>query len=287
MWQALAVRDFRLLWASEAVSSSATSSTSWRCRGWSSTSPGPASPWAPCSSRRRPAGAHAAAVRRPRRPPAAADPDARRPPRPRGVVVGAMAALVLSGRDVAAAARRCSGPCSACSTRSTCRPSRRSCRGPLEAERLPSANSLLQGTLQLTSIVGPPLAGAFIVVVGIGDRVRHRRRLVLPRGRGRPPDLERRRGHGGDRRRQATATTRTGRAGRPPGTPSAPLEEAQPSFLTAIRDGIRYVLADSPLAMTLLLSMILNFALNGPGRWSGCRGSRRSGSTPGRRASAC
>ena len=38
----------------------------------------------------------------------------------------------------------------------------------LDADRLPSANALLQGTYQLTSIVGPPIAGAMIAVSSTG-----------------------------------------------------------------------------------------------------------------------
>ena len=38
----------------------------------------------------------------------------------------------------------------------------------MEAERLPSANALLQGTLQMASIAGPPLAGIVIAIAGTG-----------------------------------------------------------------------------------------------------------------------
>ena len=38
----------------------------------------------------------------------------------------------------------------------------------VEAERLPSANALLQGTLQMASIAGPPLAGIVIAIAGTG-----------------------------------------------------------------------------------------------------------------------
>ena len=38
----------------------------------------------------------------------------------------------------------------------------------LEVERLPSANAMLQGTYQLASIVGPPIAGAVIAVSSTG-----------------------------------------------------------------------------------------------------------------------
>ena len=38
----------------------------------------------------------------------------------------------------------------------------------LEVERLPSANAMLQGTYQLASIVGPPIAGAVIAVSTTG-----------------------------------------------------------------------------------------------------------------------
>ena len=38
----------------------------------------------------------------------------------------------------------------------------------VEADRLPSANALLQGTLQMASIAGPPLAGIVIAIAGTG-----------------------------------------------------------------------------------------------------------------------
>ena len=108
--------------------------------------------------------------------------------------------------------------------------------------------------------MGPPLAGAFIVAFSTGaafviDSVSFfvaAAIVLLISGKGAMTagiDAAQTTGDGAERNRRRRR-------------PAA--AEAQPSFLTAIRDGIRYVLADSPLAITLLLSMILNFALNGP-----------------------
>jgi hypothetical protein len=132
----------------------------------------------------------------------------------------------------------------------------------LDADRLPSGNSLLQGTLQLASIVGPPLAGAFIVVVGTGaafvvDSISFFAAaaiVLLISGQG--------------------AVTAAVAAVAPPAPVPAyphdpvpvhgPSAEPQPSFLAAITEGVRYVLADPPLRTTLVISMLINLALNGP-----------------------
>jgi MFS transporter, DHA3 family, tetracycline resistance protein len=59
----------------------------------------------------------------------------------------------------------------------------------------------------------------------------------------------------------AAAGTETATDAQPAPPPDA---HAHPSFAAAIAEGIRYVLADPPLRTTLLISMLINFALNGP-----------------------
>ena len=123
----------------------------------------------------------------------------------------------------------------------------------LEVERLPSANALLQGTYQLASIVGPPIAGAVIAVSDDGRGVRRRRDVVRPGG-----DRDRDDRPAGRPRRAAMADPR-----RRNGPGQAPAEVHEP-FLAAIRGGIRYVLGDRALVVTMVISLVLNFALNGP-----------------------
>ena len=48
------------------------------------------------------------------------------------------------------------------------------------------------------------------------------------------------------------------------GSAPGPAAEAHEPFLAAIATGIRYVLADNALRTTMLIALVLNFALNGP-----------------------
>ena len=167
MWRALAVRDFRLLWSSEAVSVIGDQfhfvALSWLVIDL--TRSGLA------------LGTILIAIAVPRALmllPFGVLAD-RRPPRTlmlvahlaRGVVVGAIAALVLSGSAsllLLAVLGAVFGALDALYL-----PAQQSfLPRTLDADRLPSGNSLLQGTLQLCGIVGPPLAGAFIVAIGTG-----------------------------------------------------------------------------------------------------------------------
>ena len=167
MWRALAVRDFRLLWSSEAVSVFGDQfhfiALSWLVIDL--TRSGLA------------LGTILIAIGVPRALmllPFGVLAD-RRPPRNlmlvahlgRGVVVGAIAALVLSETatlPLLAVLGAVFGVLDALYL-----PAQQSfLPRTVEAARLPSANSLLQGTLQLTTIVGPPLAGAFIVAFSTG-----------------------------------------------------------------------------------------------------------------------
>jgi hypothetical protein len=113
----------------------------------------------------------------------------------------------------------------------------------LEAERLPSANALLQGTYQLASIAGPPIAGAIIAVstTGVAFAVDATSFVVA-----------------------AIVIAMIGRPAPSAGPATAqPAEEPEP-FLAAIGGGIRYVAADRALWVTMAISLVLNFALNGP-----------------------
>ena len=181
----------------------------------------------------------------------------------RGAVVGAMAALVLTGTAslpllallgaVFGAADALYLPAQQAFLPRT-----------LEPERLPSGNALLQGTMQLASIVGPPIAGAAIAVTQHRVRLRHRRRVIPARGRGhrddpqpclRPTAAGRRDGPGPSGRRRR-------RDGPGPGPGREPA--ADEPFVAAITRAVRYVLADKALRTTMLIALVLNFALNGP-----------------------
>ena len=280
MWRALAVRDFRLLWSSEAVSVFGDQfhfvALSWLVIDL--TRSGLA------------LGTILIAIGVPRALmllPFGVLAD-RRPPRNlmlvahlgRGVVVGAIAALVLSetaSLPLLAILGAVFGVLDALYL-----PAQQSfLPRTVEAGRLPSANSLLQATLQLSTIVGPPLAGAFIVAFSTGaafviDSVSFFVAAVivlLISGKGAMTA-------GID---AAQATERRRRVDRRiPGR----RRTAQPSFLTAIRDG-------DPLRPGGLAARDHPAAVDDPelrpqraGRGGACRGWRRSGSTPGPRGSA-
>lgn len=261
MWRALAVRDFRLLWSSEAVSVIGDQfhfvALSWLVidltRSGLALGTVLIASSVPRAIMLLPFGVLAD----------------RRPPRTlmllahllRGVVVGVIAALVLTqaaSLPVLAALGAVFGALDALYL-----PAQQSfLPRTVEAERLPSANSLLQGTLQLSSIIGPPIAGAFIVLVGIGSAFVIDSLsffvaagiVLLISGKG-----------------AVTAASAVFESSPPVATGAAGADAAagdavpaQPSFLASIREGIAYVVADPPLRTTLILSMLINFALNGP-----------------------
>lgn len=125
-------------------------------------------------------------------------------------------------------------------------------------DRLPSANALLQGTLQLVSIAGPPLAGLVVAAAGTGiafgvDALSFlvAAALVALISRAGVVALASS-GHGHE------AASRAG-AGAPPAPGVAE------SYLSALRSGLRYVLADRGVASMLAVSLVLNLALVGPG----------------------
>jgi hypothetical protein len=250
MWRALEVRDFRLLWASEAISV-VGDQFHYVALAWlviDLTHSGLA------------LGTILIAIGVPRALmmlPFGVLAD-RRPPRTlmlvanvaRGVIVGAIAALVMTDAvtlPLLAVLGALFGAADAMYL-----PAQQSfLPRTLEADRLPSANAVLQGTLQLASIAGPPIAGAAIAVVGTGgafavDAVSFLAAafvvmLISMKGTG---------------HQRVDGVI-------PGATPcEAPVD--QPSFAAAIREGVSYVVADPPLRTTLLLSLVLNFALNGP-----------------------
>lgn len=264
MWQALRTRDFRLLWASEAVSVIGDQfhimALSWLVidltRSGLALGTILIASGVPRALMLLPFGVLAD----------------RRPPRSlmlvahlaRGVIVGAIAALVLTGSaslPLLALLGALFGAADALYM-----PAQQAfLPRTLEAERLPSANALLQGTMQLASIAGPPVAGAAIAVVGTGSAFvvdsasffAAALVVLLISAKGATTG-----------RAAAEPVAETAEALEPgeavEAVASSEASDAQPSFLTAIREGVRYVMADPALRTTLLISLVLNFALNGP-----------------------
>ena len=167
----------------------------------------------------------------------------------RGAVVGAIAALVITGMatlPILALLGAVFGAADALYL-----PAQQAfLPRTLEPERLPSGNALLQGTMQLSSIVGPPIAGAAIAVTSTGfafavDSISFLLAAVVIAMIGTP-----------------TAGPRPAAAGdRTDGEQPKPKPEP---FVAAITSGIRYVVADKALRTTMVISLVMNFALNGP-----------------------
>lgn len=260
MWRSLAVRDFRLLWASEAVSLVGDQfhivALAWLVLDLTQSGLALGTvliaigvpraililPFGVLADR-LPArtmmvGAHLA----------------------RGVLVGAMAALVVTGTasiPLLALLGILFGIADAAFV-----PAQQAfLPRTLESDQLPSGNALLQGTMQLTGIIAPPLAGAAIAVVGTGTAFvvdslsffAAAAIVLMISARGVPA-----------MRRSAPAAAASDDAPTEPidltGTPAAPAT----SFVAQLREGIGYVLADPALRLTLLISLVMNFALGGP-----------------------
>lgn len=119
----------------------------------------------------------------------------------------------------------------------------------VETDRLEAANAIVQGTSQLTGLIGPALAGVLVAVVGTGaafaidtasfavaavclTAIRPRPRLV----------------------------------GANASAPAGPSPDAavKPSLWGEIRAGIRYAMSDPAIATLLILSAALNLAFSGP-----------------------
>lgn len=105
-------------------------------------------------------------------------------------------------------------------------------------DRLPAANALMQGSQQLTGLLGPALAGLLVAAVGTGlafgidaaSFVAAAAALVLIRG----------------------------------GRRTAQSEAPRPNVLGTIRSGVAFAWRDPAVRSLLLLSAALNFAINGP-----------------------
>ncbi len=134
-------------------------------------------------------------------------------------------------------------------------------------DRLPSANALLQGTLQLTSIVGPPVAGLVVAAAGTGIAFGvDAASFVIAAGLLLMIGGARAVGRSGAGSAAGAASGAAAAASR-----AAPSETARPSapashepFLASMWGGLRYVMADRAIAVLMLVSLVLNFALSGP-----------------------
>lgn len=133
-------------------------------------------------------------------------------------------------------------------------------------DRLPSANSLLQGTMQLSSIVGPPLAGLAIALVGTGigftvDALSFviAAGLIAMLSSGAVVAAR----AGASRTSVVEPAADEPAATEPPGP--SPTTTGSESFGAALRGGLSYVAADPAIRTLMLLSLLLNLALSGPG----------------------
>ncbi len=131
------------------------------------------------------------------------------------------------------------------------------------ADRLPSANALLQGTYQLTAIVGPPMAGLVVAAAGTGiafgvdaaSFVLAAGFIAMISGSAARAVATSRPG--------ATANEAPAAAGEVDDGSARPDQPHEP-FLTALASGFRYVAGDPGIGVMLAVSLVLNFALNGP-----------------------
>jgi MFS family permease len=194
----------------------------------------------------------------------------------RALVVGAIAVLVITGH-ASIPALAALGALFGCADAAYMPAQQAFLPRTLDAERLPSANALLQGTMQLASIAGPPIAGVVVAIAGAGSAFAVdaasfvfagilvalitaaavavvAREPVAAAGAvvSAAPD-------------DAASAAGAG-AGDGAGVNAALDSAAAPaeSFRDALAGGIRYVAADAGIRTMLLLSLVLNFALNGP-----------------------
>ena len=108
----------------------------------------------------------------------------------------------------------------------------------VDDENLPGANGLMQGSQQLTGLLGPALAGILIATVGTAWAF------------------------GIDAASFAVAALALAfiTGGRRPTV----IGEHQPGVLTTIRSGLAYAWRDPAIRSLIILSAVLNFAINGP-----------------------
>ncbi len=133
----------------------------------------------------------------------------------------------------------------------------------VSSDRLPSANALLQGTLQLSAIIGPPAAGVMIAIAGTSaaftvDAVSFAVAAVFVALISTAA--------------RAATTGPVESAGAVPDAGSSraaasPAPAAQPpeGFRAALMGGLRYVAADPAIRTMMLISFVLNFSFSGPG----------------------
>ena len=249
IWRAAGVRDFRLLWASEGISVLGDQfhavALSWLVI--SLTGSGLA------------LGAVLIAVAVPRAlllMPMGVVAD-RRSPRSlmlaahiaRGLIVGVIAVMVATGHG-SIAALAALGALFGCADAVYLPAQQAFLPRAVGPDRLPSANALIQGTLQLVSIVGPPVAGIVIALAGTGtafalDAASFALAAVciaMITGAG------------------AVAAV----AARGPAEGVDGAEPGHEPFLAALTGGLRYVARDRGIGLMLVISLVLNFALAGP-----------------------
>lgn len=122
----------------------------------------------------------------------------------------------------------------------------------VSADRLPSANALLQGTLQLTSVIGPPLAGVAIALAGTGIAFGvDAASFVIAAGLVTLLSA-------------GTALAAAGRAEPGPVATAGSTGTSDESFAAALRAGIGYIARDPAIRTLMLLALVLNLALSGP-----------------------
>jgi MFS family permease len=117
------------------------------------------------------------------------------------------------------------------------------------ADRLPAANAVVQGTSQLTSLVGPAVAGVLVAAIGTGTAFTldalsfgvAALALMLIRG--------------GRRTTKAAAADQ--------GTADPAGAVAEPSLVRSIRDGAAYAFRDPGIRSIILLSAAVNLGTSG------------------------
>ncbi len=171
----------------------------------------------------------------------------------RALIVGGIAALVIAGH-ASIPALAALGALFGCADAAYMPAQQAFLPRTLDADRLPSANALLQGTMQLATIAGPPIAGIVVVIAGTGSAFAVDAASFLLAG--------------------LLVTLITGAAavavaapGRQSDTGAIAAGDAgrhAESFRAALTAGVRCVAADPGIRTVLLLSLVLSFALNGP-----------------------
>ncbi len=130
-------------------------------------------------------------------------------------------------------------------------------------DRLPSANALLQGTYQLAAIGGPPAAGILIAIAGTSsafavDAVSFALAalfVAVLSGAAKAASTP----------TATSAQVVVGADGSPVTNPLAAASMPAETFRQALVEGLRVVAADPAIRTIMLVAFVLNFAVNGPG----------------------